>query len=183
MEPSCSGWTHYTPLLHLTFMDTAEEVEGFKRPDQGPCCEIVSPNNIEATPIRYHQRDSLNRSWTGHSSRNDKVDGEPTRHQYCARSYRQLRTLREGETVFSWEARQYNSQYRMLSQSWKHPYEYHYPAWDIIFRNIYIYTYTYMKVTANKGGHDSEKGQRGYTRRFGGRKGKEKWWDILQPQK
>lgn len=29
-----------------------------------------------------------------------------------------------------------------------------------------------MKVTANKGGHDSEKGQRGYTRRFGGRKGR-----------
>lgn len=29
-----------------------------------------------------------------------------------------------------------------------------------------------MKVTAGKGGHDSERGQRGYMRRFGGGKGK-----------
>lgn len=46
-----------------------------------------------------------------------------------------------------------------------------------VFKNIYAYIYTEKKVTANKGGYDSEKEQRGYMRRFGGRKGRKT--DVL----
>ena len=76
--------------------------------------------------------------------------GKSLRPQFYARNCRQGRIL-SGKIVFSRDAHQLIIQYQMDSPENIHMSIIIQPE-HIIFRNISVYTYTQIKVTANKGG-------------------------------